>query len=181
MISYRNIAAAIEFYAQCGYREIDVPWTAPMEAISVTLPSDMEATNSDVGFLVGSAEQSLLACVATRSIKGKFQATTPCFRNEAVDDIHKKYFMKTELFINDVVNEEILEQVLKDALRFFGKYTFPSFLALGPNKFDIIDYRTGIELGSYGIGSHPVYGDWVYGTGVAEPRLTYVMRKNLEK
>ena len=42
--------------------------------------------------------------------------------------------------------------------------------------YDIVSPQ-GIELGSYGIRSHPDIGDWVYATGCAEPRLSIALKE----
>lgn len=177
MIDYAKITDAIDFYKRLGYAPYDLPWTANLDAIKVTIPPDFHATNSDIGYLIGSAEQGFLDCVANKGLKGMFQATTPCFRDEKEDRIHRKYFIKTELFINapGLVNLETLDTMLGDAIRFFQQYTHTTFKQTGAESYDVLDHKTGIELGSYGIGRHPKYGEWLYGTGVAEPRLSNVL------
>lgn len=178
MINYQNIANSIQFYqTNFRYQPIEVSWTASAECMDITLPEDRNAINSDLGLLVGSAEQSLLELVRRDNLLGKYQATTPCFRNDPIDDLHQKYFLKTELFNNINVTEEELQQMIGAAKTFFNQYLSIKIVQLGDFTYDIVDSYYDIELGSYGIRSHPLVGSWIYGTGCAEPRLSYAIKK----
>lgn len=181
MIDYQNLGYAVLWYSVRGFKVIDLPWVASRETIEATLPEGHTIVNSDLGCLVGSAEQSFLELVKTIGLKGKYQATTPCFRNEPVDDTHQKYFMKTELFQNINVTEENLLAMIETARGFFniyGKGVDAVVVKTGELSYDIIDASTGIELGSYGIRNHPNFGSWIYGTGCSEPRFTIVQQKS---
>ena len=137
--------------------------------------------------------------------KGRFQTVTPCFRDEKFDDYHTKYFIKNELIITDTVDKQSLKMIVNIARDFFREYclrpkkddawvgsdTTPDDVYImetgTSNKIvsevDVSDvylypsydlmYR-GIELGSYGI-RRCNYLSWIYGTGVALPRLTRVL------
>lgn len=154
--------------------------------------------------LVASGEQSFLYLYNKGFLpKGKFQTITPCFRNDTFDSLHTKYFIKNELIITDEVCNIQLVFIVNAARDFFRKYCCrpkkdDGYVSSLGEKDDvyIIDsngccleeieikdsykyhsydlvYR-GIELGSYGIHKCD-YLEWIYGTGVAEPRLSRVM------
>jgi len=176
MINYSNISESIQFYQEkYQYYPINVSWTAGADFINITLPENRKGIKSDLGILVGSAEQSILELVRTKSLKGKYQATTPCFRDDLIDNLHQKYFLKTELFNNISVTRNSLDEMITAAKTFFEQYLTIRVTQLVENTYDIVEYFSGIELGSYGIRSHPLVGSWIYGTGCAEPRLSYVI------
>ena len=58
---------------------------------------------------------------------------------------------------------------------FFNKYLKTKRLESSKDILDILSLD-GIELGSYGFRKHLDYG-WVFGTGVAEPRLSIALDK----
>jgi len=178
-LDYVLLGKAIKYYKSLGYKEVELPWTASKEAIEATLPPQGLPISSDIGMLVGSAEQSFLDRIVMRQQEGgrflgKYQATTPCFRNEIEDSLHKKYFMKTELFNNETVTGEELQKMIAHALNFFDSLNLDVDFMVDPtgdHMFDILEEQTGIEVGSYGIRHHEKFGSWIYGTGIALPRL----------
>ncbi len=173
MIDYQKIAAAIGFYKQNDYEYTDVPWTVSEDTMLITAPSKSGIIGSDFGCLVGSAEQSFLQMIKDKELPlGKYVACTPCFRNDENDFFHRQYFVKVELIRTDKVDAEALDEMLNMCLGFFNVYV-PSFIEKTDSGFDILSEHR-IELGSYGIRSHPDVGSWVYGTGCAEPRLSIV-------
>ena len=176
-MNLRYIAEAQNYYTRMGYTEVTLPWVAAKAVMEITLPPDGIMVNSDIGCLVGSAEQSFIQAVLVEKLSGKFHATTPCFRNEAVDALHKQYFIKTELFQNVNVNTENLWYMIGDAKRFFKAILDieTDVISIAPEMYDIVDRKHKIELGSYGIRQHPVVGDWIFGTGCAEPRASHVL------
>lgn len=177
MINYELIGSAVKFYEMRGYQPIEMPWIANEKSMTATLPPGATITHCDLGLLVGSAEQSFLQNVLEGKLEGKYQATTPCFRNDAEDELHQKYFMKTELFLNEDVGPHTLKGVIQDALKFFKSQKVESEVKqLGHNMFDIVDNIFGIELGSYGIREFEGH-QWIYGTGCAEPRLSTILQK----
>jgi hypothetical protein len=110
---------------------------------------------------------------------GKYMAATPCFRDDLVDDLHHKYFFKVELIdvlasppsVEDKV--ALPKKMAECALDLFlnlpnGR---PCQIVSTPEGLDIELH--GVELGSYG---YRRLGDfhWIYGTGYADPRFTYV-------
>jgi len=185
MINYKNIQDSINFYEVRGFRRIESPWTVTKAISDITKPifgpgetfPDFTIKEKNK-VLVASGEQSFLYLYNKGFLpKGQFQTTTPCFRDDAFDVFHTKYFLKNELIKTDKVDEDSLEYVMGVALDFFKS-------KLG-NDVRIQTIRAGkeydisfdnIELGSYGIRSCE-FLDWVYATGVAEPRLSRVMEK----
>ena len=182
MINYELIGKAVTFYTFHLYQKIEMPWIVGEKSIHATLPPGATITKCDLGLLVGSAEQSFIEAMLEQNLKGTYQATTPCFRNEPEDELHQHYFIKTELFSNLDVCESSLEIVIEDALDFFELQNVirPTVKQLGENCFDIVDGIFGIELGSYGIRKFQDH-EWIYGTGCAEPRLSIVLRKQERK
>jgi hypothetical protein len=184
MIDYRKIAAAESYYKRIGYIPFYVPWTASQYAQEITLPAETKLVKSDFGYLVGSAEQSILDMICTgrkhrSDFSGRIFATTPCFRNEKEDYLHQKYFIKTELFDNTDVNSENLWRMINDARCFFGivlGIRNVDVVKIDKNSYDIVGGPENVELGSYGIRNHAVAGPWIFGTGCAEPRLSIVRK-----
>lgn len=178
MINYSRLGKSSFYYKKNGFLPIEVPWTVPYEIIKITLPQNKSAHILENGTcLVGSAEQSFLYLVNTKNIKGKFQAITPCFRDDKEDELHQPYFMKNELFRNDDVSKSSLEEMMQISFLMFSQFLKVKKKKISENEYDIIDHKYGIELGSYGIRSSKYYGTWVYGTGLAEPRLSIVINK----
>lgn len=183
MIDYNIIAKSTEYYSSKGFARIESPWTVTRAVSEITKPKDAEEfalLHDDGKVLVASGEQSYLYLYLKGFLpKGCFQTVTPCFRNDSFDQLHTKYFIKNELIDTANVNEDRLMEIVLLAKGFFANY-FPEkelmiqgdgITALG---YDIV-YR-GIELGSYGIRSCD-YLEWIYATGVAEPRLSATRQK----
>jgi hypothetical protein len=195
---YRHLIDAIRYYEKAGgYKYVDAPWAVSKEAMDITRPA--WAGPVTMSYLAGgvelcpvaSAEQSFLQMQmdADKTIRGKYVAMTPCFRNEpTVDALHQPYFMKVEL-IQWVEPDQYfrvradLDNMLGLASDFFENHididivtnTDPDPIGLYESARDIVSLRTRVELGSYGIRSHPAVGMWIYGTGCAEPRFTHVI------
>ena len=106
---------------------------------------------------------------------GRYQAITPCFRDEPVlDEIHKYWFMKVELI--DTLNCDA-EALLRDALSFFSRYLPCAIENFEDGSQDIVSQPDSIELGSYGVRTRQSVGSWAYGTGLAEPRMSYCIKQ----
>ena len=137
--------------------------------------SNWEISNKNK-VLVGSGEQGFLYLYLKGFLpKGKFSTITPCFRDEKFDETHTKYFMKNELIITDDVTEESLECIISEAKQFFEKELESTIDTIKTEDgYDLM--CGGIELGSYGIRSCD-YLDWIYGTGCAEPRMSFIKQK----
>jgi hypothetical protein len=172
LINYKYISEAVDYYKGKGYRYVEAPWFVTEEAINVTRPEKARTFQTFAGHLVASGEQSFIDMRGELCPGRKFQCVTPCFRDEPKhDSLHLRCFVKCELIIplwKDDNPETFLEVVLKDAQVWLGKYGGIRVVTTELGK----DIMWGnIELGSYG---HRQFKDfrWVYGTGVAEPRLS---------
>lgn len=182
MIDYSILNSSIEHYESKGYNRIESPWTVSKYVDNITKPEDrpnLQLKHNDK-CLVASGEQSFLYLYLKGFLpKGRFQTITPCFRYESFDDLHTKYFMKNELIITDKVTPNDLNFILEDALDFFKKYLPQHKLRCVPTSDDGLSYDiefSGIELGSYGIRKCK-HCEWIYGTGVAEPRLSTIIQQ----
>lgn len=169
-----HFSAAEWHYQMSGYKPIEAPWIVGQEAYDATKPSDVRDFATIGGNLVASGEQSFLQLMLDGVMPGKAQCITPCFRDEAYDEIHLPYFLKLELIDTINVTEASLKIVIEDALGFFRAYLSVELVDMGDGSFDIVASKNGIELGSYGI-RHYKHFSWVYGTGLAEPRLSQAM------
>jgi hypothetical protein len=119
---------------------------------------------------------------------GRYICATPCFRDEPViDELHREYFFKVEL-INTIgpFDEDGLLDVVNHAMELFKLFGLdvgvitPENVPLTSNDCDIVTRQEGIELGSYGIREAVIYDkniQWIYGTGVAEPRTSIALKK----
>lgn len=130
-----------------------------------------------MGFLVGSAEQGFVSLDRLKVLgRGNFMSCTPCFRREDVHDIlHRPYFMKVELYKNDVVDESALSEMISHAYEFFSLAASPKVVKTSEG-FDI--EINNIEVGSYGLRKYNNL-QWVYGTGVALPRYSTAKERNI--
>lgn len=198
---YQHLINAIKYYERAGYKWIDVPWAVSREAILITRPPQVDvepmgyrvnyeapgsATPAYDIYPVASAEQSFLQMQmdAEQRMTGSYVTMTPCFRNEAViDELHQPYFMKVELISWDKTSHEDLTKMVAGARMLFEKDLWVDCVLntdpdpIGFDAYDLVTSHTGIELGSYGIRSHPKVGRWLYGTGLAEPRYSYALEK----
>lgn len=174
-IDYRKFSDSLDFYESKGYAYMEVPWIVSEEASNATLPPGLEATMTQYGPLVGSAEQSFIELLLRGETITKACAITPCFRDEVDgwDDLHQPYFMKLEL-INTNASHEALVEMIQDATELFSRWLAVK-LEETDIGFDIVSAERGIELGSYG---QRMLGDgqrFLYGTGLALPRLDTVL------
>jgi hypothetical protein len=177
IVDWSILAASLKFYEAIGYRRIEAPWFQPHDVIAETCPEPSGIlTVPGFGGLVGSAEQSLMAADFEGNLgSGKFVSLTPCFRNEPViDRLHMNCFMKVELYDNERCDADSVSAMLETARRFMEVATGhrPSLLPTAEG-FDLM--IGSVEVGSYGIRTRRGK-TWVYGTGVAEPRLTTAVR-----
>src|SRR4051812_16678582 len=99
MIDYGLIAAALDYYKFCGFKEIDVPWTVSREITEMTKPVACKAFKTDLGDLVGSGEQGFMQMMKDGKLRdGRYVCCTPCFRDEInLNKFKKNYFLKVEL------------------------------------------------------------------------------------
>jgi hypothetical protein len=178
-----------------------VPWLVPDEIINITKPPHVHPhtviKNGKKKNFVGSAEQSFLYLINKKFLlPGRYQAITPCMRDDDFGLYHTKYFMKNELiYFGDDVTVENVEPLMKTAYNFFLYYVSRALIN-SQNHSETIEAKdilkivttsveswdielAGVEIGSYGYRTCP-FANWVYGTGVALPRLTRIL-KQIEK
>ena len=181
-INYARIASAIENYKMMGYEYIETPWLVKESTVRITLTVEARAhkTNIDYKCLVGSGEQSFLEIKNQLCPSKKYQTVTPCFRDEKYDELHLPWFIKLELIYvlwKDENANAILNQVTNDAQKVLRTMSGVNTLVKTEDGFDI--NVAGIEVGSYGIRSHHEF-KWVYGTGIAEPRMSQAIARSEE-
>jgi hypothetical protein len=180
MIDYLRLADTIRFYELHGYKLTDVPWIVGREAYYATKPPEAMDFVTLGGYLVASAEQSFLHLMLGGAKLGRSMAITPCFRHEEYDELHHPYFMKIELIDTLDVSDAGLHKMVELAVRSYSRYAQVRVVPMDHGSFDIVEACTGIELGSYG---RRTYGGhtWLYGTGLAEPRLTQALIASKER
>lgn len=177
-ISTGLIHKAITYYSDMGYRPIDVPYIVSLESWAATCPCpDRRVDDGEV--YVGSAEQSFIELHHRGQLEvGNYQALTPCVRFDYYDNLHRHVFLKLELI---EVGKSDYTSALQCCQDFFRTFAFG-----GREVVEVIESECGhdlvaltsggaIELGSYGTrfmrdGVTP----YVFATGVAEPRTSYV-------
>ena len=182
------ITFAETFYQSKGYKKIEAPWAIESEIMDITRPEGRQGADLFGKKLVASAEQSYLQLIKEKELAlGKYVTTTPCFRDDPEDLLHQHYFLKTELInvnFKDELDKKDLDLMVEEALQFFS-FFLPVKKQQTKIGFDIVDEKLGIELGSYGLRSHSFSDDcqvqWVYGTGIALPRLSYVIEQVKKK
>lgn len=172
-IEWGLIGAAVNFYSECGYEYVELPWFVDRKFSMVTAPSESCLMSVEgKGDLVGSSEQAFVEARSRGLLsRGRFLAVSPCFRRESArDGWHLDTFMKVELYSTERDDRSLLE----DAREFFSGFgTVPSIVELSDGTFDL--EIGGIEIGSYGSREHE--GNWwTYGTGLALPRFSMAFR-----
>jgi len=177
LVDYAILADAISFYRDRDYTYIEVQWTAPEKAMTVTTPGNALLFPFRNDFLVASGEQSFIHMMQIKALRnGKYMCVTPCFRDEEqYNKYTKPYFMKVELIVVGEENDDYIEDVLQDAEAFFNRY-LPKPVTRLKTEIGIDLMCDDIELGSYGSRNHKTTKPWVYGTGVAEPRFSQVLQ-----
>lgn len=194
-IDYRLLAEAIDFYSQQGYRYLETPWIVGHRFTEATKPAGRRDFYCLDGYLVASGEQSFMSAMHSGAIEpgGKYQTVTPCFRDEAVDELHQTWFLKLELIWyrpNLPVKYGSVYCVMNDANSFMSRHiktqrTSPGMCSEDPTSehgaftYDI-ESLEGIELGSYGY-RRLLSEYWIYGTGLALPRFTVAKTIQLTK
>lgn len=196
MINYERLAAAQKYYSTRGYQIIEAPWIVDAQIDEITRPDDVipfaiSGRNLlDHGkHLVASGEQSFLQMIHNKEISpGKYQTITPCFRDEIIDALHQRMFMKLELIevlgtqTTETQRQQSVESIRNDALQFFVNNGINCTIEpTDEAEFgqDLLSEQTHIELGSYGSRYHELTGHWIYGTGIAEPRFSLALQAPL--
>jgi aspartyl-tRNA synthetase len=178
-IDYVLLGNAQAYYQTLGYQELAVPWIISHEAQNAMRPPDRREFFTLDGYLNSSGEQSFLELLLAGKALTKHCCITSCFRDEAPDSLHQRYFVKLEL-INTDATEANLQAMLYDAKTFFDQISPKEYQtsivttdSIAPT-YDIVDGRNGIELGSYGIRTYKSHR-WIYGTGLALPRFSIAL------
>lgn len=161
-INWTTLAHAVDYYENLGYVYVDVPWIVDESISNMTYFDEGIVCNE--GVLVGSGEQGFLAGDYP---EGKHMTITPCFR---VEDVHtnttRPYFMKLELYSQEIYPD--YSGLVRDAFDYMNARV-PCYIKDTDIGCDIM--CGDIELGSYG--KRNINGrQWVYGTGLALPRIT---------
>lgn len=172
IISTSLIYNALDFYGnKCGYRMIDVPMCVSFDAIKPTIPPNITCLNHNDLYYVGSAEQGFIQLFLENKISyGLYMALTPCHRNEfQIDNLHFQIFLKLELIW---LGHKEYDMILEDAKNFFSQNGFSVKKQKTEQGIDL--YCKGVELGSYGTRYLPNGMPYSYGTGLAEPRASFV-------
>jgi hypothetical protein len=177
-INWSRLVSALNFYNASGWKQIDLDWTVDSDVSLSTKPSDKQSFFLGEKELVASGEQSFLQLIKEGKLSsGRYCGITPCFRDDEEDYLHSKYFMKVELIDTLNVNMKSLEEIINSAKGFFSTFLDVRVEKIGEDLYDIVDAKTGFELGSYGIREYDNL-KWIFGTGLAEPRLSKVLRFN---
>lgn len=187
MIDYRLIAEAVDYYEDRGYSRIESPWMVSRAISDLTKPvgcstySVKKETRVGEKVFVASGEQSLLYLISKGNLpkSGKFLTVTPCLRDDPWDETHWKTFMKLELIrYGDYVSNMTVGEVADDAFSFFSRCVDPVRLKMTDVPVSpMLDIELDeVEVGSYGI-RECSFAKWVYGTGLAEPRFSRMLRR----
>lgn len=173
MIDYLLLHKSTVFYESIGFQRIETPWTVTKEVSAITKPigsKEFEIIGKDK-VLVASAEQGFLYLYLKGFLpKGRFQSISPCFRDEAFDKTHTKYFMKNELINTIKTTDSELNHMIDNCKIFFETNLEANVDIVKTEVGYDIEYK-GVEIGSYGI-RECEYLRWIYGTGLAEPRFS---------
>jgi len=176
MIDYKLLDDSILYYEAHGFKRIESPWLVTDAVDSITRPPNVEpyVVGAKKKNLIASGEQAFLYLYLKEYLPmGKFQTTTPCFRNDSFDFTHTKYFMKNELIQTDITTKSQLDEVVEIALGFFEKHFDNLRIEYTGDGYDIM--KDNYELGSYGI-RECEFLKWIYATGCAEPRTSKLIK-----
>lgn len=188
------LLAAVEHWD--GWTQTSVPLLVDPDIMDHTCPpgaTDKRLTHSSGKQHVASAEQSFLQLEKELRIwDDQFIALTPCYRDEEIlDDTHLNIFMKLELFWYDPYGDlqENLQNVVEDACNFWKGEGVPvrtieteegiDILFGSVESFEIHPDWGYTELGSFGIRKSPKGVNYIYGTALAEPRGSQVVKRAL--
>lgn len=190
--SLQVIIDFINHYKQAGASFVSLPWIVDPAFASATNPHPELPDRTFLDkTLVASGEQSFCELASQGKLQEEmlYVGWTPCFRTEEFfDQSHHHYFIKAEAFRLLLPHQEedylnailaLAQHVFEKELKRRGVHDTPKIIYL-PNleQFDIV--INGIELGSYGIRSHPTLKKpYLFGTVVAEPRFSYAVFRSL--
>ncbi len=181
-INARPLARAQTFYKEKGFEVHPTPWLVEHDAYYATFPIHTKSRPwqaPNCMYHVASAEQGFLQLLLDgHKLSGRFQSTTPCFRDEErYDAIHQPYFYKLELFSSYATAKEV-SYMLHSAQKLLKNLGLDTkIVQMKDGSYDLLERASGIELGSYGIRKYQQH-IWVYGTGIAMPRTEYCIEKS---
>lgn len=169
------ISCAMSFYQNCGFDHTSVPMLVDPDVSALTKPEGIpEVFHPSGKVYVASAEQSFIQMWKDDEIyPDRFMALTPCVRMGEQDESHLSTFLKLELI---AIGYEAVELTLRPALMFFAQVSGNRAKMIETNDGWDIEIA-GIEVGSYGVRKMLNGTPYVYGTGIAEPRLSYALSK----
>lgn len=179
-INYFLLTDSLRYYQDIGFKYLNVNWSVDKGITAITKPKEKKDFYLNDKCLVASGEQSFLDLIINKNLqKGKYCCITPCFRDESeIDYLHNTYFMKVELINTIDISTDSLMTTINSCLLFFNNNGLEcKIVQLSDNEFDIVDCKNGIEIGSYGIRKYDDI-EWIFATGLAEPRFTNVKRLN---
>lgn len=174
-LSTKLLLKALSSYEKLGYEVHDVPLIIDKDVCDFTKPIGAKNFEHHDKDYIASAEQSFLQLIKDKEIKnGKYQALTPCIRNEPVlDGLHYLIFHKLELI--EIGSTDFMRIVIEaqQVMLSLGVETHLEKTDLG---VDIMDHNE-VELGSYGTRCY-LGVNYIYGTGIAEPRFSMSLKAN---
>lgn len=195
VINYKSLIDARNFYERNGYIYIESPWVVPADVMNITRPSDVAAIKKES--FVASGEQSLLQMILKSKLpEGLWQTITPCYRpQDGVndDDLHFSQFYKLELMWykgNVEPSHELVSIVSGMVLDYLANYDLECRVSsvsdveragcetINPVDIEVKVNGKWIEFGSYGIRFSEKIGYWVFGTGLPEPRFSYLVNRS---
>ncbi len=155
-IDYNILNDSLYYYSSNGFTYVEVPWMVDDNISDITKPTERKNFYIDnKKVLVASGEQSFMQMINDSKLNhGRYVTLTPCFRDETMDEIHKQYFMKTELIVYDKIDtlEKIFLEVMNICIVFYKKYANikllhnPSNIVLEMNdRSSIVDFINRLQ------------------------------------
>ena len=173
-INWKLLYQTVDYFTGLNFKYIEVPWLVPSEISKITFKNTDTISGLSTlkyGDLIGSSEQSFIYLSLYKNLPlGRYIAVSPCFREDEIDRLHQRHFMKAELFITDDTSFSSLYNVIDMCSRNFSTMLGEVVeLVETEDGYDIV--HNGIELGSYGVRTHNDL-TWIYATALAEPRFS---------
>lgn len=176
-IDLNLIYQAISFYERAGVLMAKVPYLVDPDIMQFTCPPgviDRRLTHVDGKQYVASAEQSFLQLEKEGQLDdATFMALTPCYRDETIlDDVHLNIFLKLEIF--DYSPPSFFDAPYfwaRCMVEFFEEQGLWTHIVKTDIGYDVLT-KSDLELGSFGYRTSPKGVQYVYATGLAEPRAS---------
>lgn len=147
-----------------------VSWLVGDRAYRATLQAGATPYTTLGGYPVASGEQSLPQLLDDGAELGAAQCITPRLRDEDRDGWREPQSLKIELIRVDDTSNAALKAMVAAAESFLSEFVAVARLPLPDGIRDLVTAAGAVESGSYGRRS-PTGRTWLYGTGLAEPRL----------